>query len=91
MNMPPQSVLTKLVVSLVIGLVAIVLPLWGLTGLVSTIISIVACIEWAKIKGLSPWWGAIGILGIIGWIIMLFVPNGATAGSTGNVNSNYPR
>lgn len=74
----------KIGISIVLWLVAFVINPWGLVGLAATVFSVLGCIDWAKAKGLSPWWGAIGILGLIGWIVMFFIPSKAT------MNSNIP-
>ncbi len=89
MNTPPQSALIKLAISLVLLGVRFVIDPFGLLSLVAVILSVIGCIEWAKAKGLSPWWGAIGLITWIGWIILYFVPGRASAGAGGP--SNYPR
>ena len=78
--MPPQSAIVKIVISIVLGIVAGVLrinPLM-LVSLAATVFSILGVIDWAKAKGLSPWFGALGLLGFIGWIIMFFIPSKST-------------
>ncbi|RYG29491.1 hypothetical protein EON81_26620 [bacterium] len=91
--MPPQSAIVKIVLSIVLSIVAGVIHLnpFGLVSLAALVLSVLACIDWAKAKGLSPWWGAIGLLGLIGWIVMFFVPGRSTVGFAGDSNSNYPR
>lgn len=83
MNMPPQSAIMKIVVSIILFVVAGVIHLnpYGLVYVAAVVASILACLDWAKAKGLSPWWAAIGLLTWIGWIILYFVPGRSAAGA----------
>ena len=91
--MPPQTAIVKIVISIVLSLVAGIIHFnpFGLVSIAAVVFSILGCIDWAKAKGLSPWWGAIGLLGLIGWIIMFFVPSKAGSTFSADANSNYPR
>jgi len=33
------------------------------------------CSQYAKAKGHSPWWGALGILSLIGLLVLFFLPD----------------
>ena len=76
--MPPQNAMAKLGIALVLWIVAWVINPFGLVGLAGTIFSVLGCIDWAKSKGLSPWFGALGLLTILGWVIMFVIPSRAT-------------
>lgn len=47
---------------LVVSLVGLVLFIWG-------------CAQYAKAKGHSPWFGALGLLSILGLIVLVFLPD----------------
>ena len=79
MNAPPNSALPKLGLALILIIVAYLFNPFGLVSLAALVLSVLGCIDWAKAKGLTPWWGAIGLLTVIGWIIMYFVPGPSTA------------
>ncbi len=89
--MPPQSALTKIVIAIVLSIVAWFLNPWGLVGIAAIVLSVLGSVEWAKAKGLSPWFGLLGFFWIIGYIILFFIPGRATSGFPGDANSNYPR
>ncbi|RYG29461.1 hypothetical protein EON81_26675 [bacterium] len=72
-------------------IVRFIIDPFGLLTLVAVVLSVLGCIEWAKAKGLSAWWGAIGLITWIGWIILYFVPGRAASGFPGDTNTNYPR
>jgi len=47
---------------LLIELAAFVLFIWG-------------CVQYARGKGQSPWFGALGLLSILGLIVLVFLPD----------------
>jgi hypothetical protein len=62
---------TSELLTLPVGLSGLVLFLWG-------------CGQYARAKGYSQWWGALGILYILGLIILFFFPDRHKAVSTGS-------
>lgn len=46
-----------------------------LVALVGTGFFIWGCSEYARAKGYSPWWGALGFLSILGLIALVFFPD----------------
>ena len=89
--MPPQSALIKIVAAIVLSVVAWVINPFYLVSIAAIVASVLGCVEWAKAKGLSPLFGALGLIWIIGYIILFLIPGKATAGFAGDANSNYPR
>lgn len=50
-------------------------PLGGLVVLGGAVLFIWGCAQYAKGKGHSPWFGAFGLLSIIGLLVLYFLPD----------------
>lgn len=49
--------------------------LGGLLVLAGFVSFIWGCTQYAKAKGHSPWWGALGVLSLIGLLVLFFLPD----------------
>lgn len=49
--------------------------LGGLLVLAGLVSFIWGCSQYAKAKGHSPWWGALGVLSLIGLLVLFFLPD----------------
>lgn len=80
MQLPPQSALIKIGIAIVIFILAGTVRSFSFIGIIGAVLSVWGTIEWAKAKGLSPWFGLLGFFCVpFGWIAMLFIPNKGTS------------
>ena len=101
--MPPPSVVTKLVIAIVLFLVGTVmnhLPILSwfnwIAFLGGLVVSVLACVEWSRSKGLNPLFGLLGLIVTpilfffpIGWIILFLIPAQQTTPESA-ANGGYP-